>query len=107
MQTLLEFAEYLYQQKNVTPRLLQGVVSILQETLPVSNYVLVRFSGFMKGRVQHLATDPSFGKIILELMRRSLAESLDFWEKSSDIENWLEQQRDIFHSRHEPASFLS
>ena len=98
MQTLLEFAEYLYQQKNVTPRLLQGVVAILQETLPISNYVLVRFSGFMKGRAQHLASDSAFGKIILDLMRRSLAETLDFWEKTSDIESWLEQQRGIFHS---------
>jgi pyruvate,orthophosphate dikinase len=98
MQTLLEFAEYLYQQKSVTPCLLQGVVSILQETLPISNYVFVRFSGFMKGRAQHLAADPSFGKIILDLMRCSLVATLDFWEMSSDIESWLEQQRDIFHS---------
>jgi pyruvate,orthophosphate dikinase len=98
MQTLLEFADYLYQQKNVSPTLLRAVVAILQETLPLSNYVFVRFSGFMKGRAQHLAADPSFGKIILDLMHRSLVETLDFWESSSNIEVLLEQQRDIFHS---------
>jgi len=64
----------------------------------VSDYVYVRFSGVMKGRVQHLANDPEVGKIILDLMRRSLTESLDFWEKSSDIESWLSNMGDIFHS---------
>ena len=98
MLTLLEFAESLYQQKNVKPNVLKRVVSVIQETLPVSDYVHVRFSGVMKGRVQHLANDPEVGKIILDLMRRSLTESLDFWEKSSDIENWLSNMGDIFHS---------
>jgi len=98
MLTLLEFAESLYQQKNVKPNLLLRVVSVIQETLPVSGYVHVRFSGVMKGRVQHLANDPEVGKIILDLMRLSLTESLDFWEKSSDIESWLANMGDIFHS---------
>lgn len=61
MQTLLEFAESLYQQKNVKPRVLQRVVAVIQETLPVNAYVHVRFSGVMKGRVQHLANDPELG----------------------------------------------
>jgi pyruvate, orthophosphate dikinase len=89
MLTLLEFAESIYQQKNVKPKLLQGVVSVIRETLPVSRYVHVRFSGAMKGRVQHLANDPQLGKVILDLMRSSLEESLEFWEKSSDVEGWL------------------
>ena len=97
MQTLLEFAEYLYQQKNVKPRVLKRVVSVIQETLPVNAYVHVRFSGVMKGRVQHLANDPELGRIIVDLMRGSLSESLDFWEKSSDIESWLGIMGDIFH----------
>ncbi|HEX2768221.1 MAG TPA: PEP/pyruvate-binding domain-containing protein [Geobacteraceae bacterium] len=98
MQTLLEFAESLYPHKNVKKGILQRVVSVIQETLPVSDYVHVRFSGVMKGRGQHLANDPEVGKIILDLMRHSLTESLDFWEKSSNIEAWLENKRDIFHS---------
>ncbi|HTY21427.1 MAG TPA: PEP/pyruvate-binding domain-containing protein [Geobacteraceae bacterium] len=98
MQTLLEFAESLDQQKNIKPRHLQGVVSVLEDTLPISEYVYVRFSGVMKGRVQHLASDPLQGGIIFDLMRGSLTASLDYWEKSSAIETWLENNRGIFHS---------
>ena len=98
MQTLLEFTEFLYKQENVAPRLVRSAIAILNDTLPVSKYVFVRFSGFMKGRIQQLAEDPSFGKVILDLMRRSLAENLDFWEKSSSIESWLENKKELFHS---------
>ncbi len=97
MQTLLEFAEYLHEEKNATRELVQRVIAVLQENLPLSPYVFVRFSGSMKGRTRHLAADPLYGGIILDLMRRSLSESLDFWEKSSDIESWIEKGREIFH----------
>jgi pyruvate,orthophosphate dikinase len=98
MQTFLEFAETLYTQKDAAPEMLKSVIAILQETLPLSRYVLVRFSGFMKGRIRKLSEDPSFGGIIIDLMRRSLAENLDFWEMSSDVEYWLDRNRPIFHS---------
>jgi pyruvate,orthophosphate dikinase len=98
MLTLLEFAESIYPHKNIRQVVLQRAVSVIRETLPVNGYVHVRFSGVMKGRVQHLAMDPELGKVILDLMRGSLAESLDFWEKSSDIETWLKNMGDIFHS---------
>ena len=43
MQTLLEFAESLYQQKNVKPRVLRRLVSVIQESLPVSGFVHVGY----------------------------------------------------------------
>ncbi len=98
MQTFLEFAESLYKKEELAPALLHSVIEILRDTLPLSRFVFVRFSGFMKGRVQQLSKDPSFGETIIELMRRSLAENLDFWEMSSDIESWLAANRQIFHS---------
>lgn len=98
MQTFLEFAETLYTQKDAAPEMLKSVIAILRETLPLSRYVLVRFSGFMKGRIRKLSEDPSFGGVIIDLMRRSLAENLDFWEMSSDVEYWLDRNRPIFHS---------
>ncbi len=98
MQTFLEFAEALYTQKDAAPGLVQPAVEILRETLPLSKNVFVRFSGFMKGRAQRLCEDYSFGAIIIGLMHRSLAENLDFWETSSDIESWLDRNRQIFHS---------
>jgi len=98
MQTFLEFAESLYKNEELDPALLHSAIEILRKTLPISRSVLVRFSGFMKGRVRQLSKDPSFGETIIELMRRSLAENLDFWETSSDVESWLAANRHIFHS---------
>ncbi|MBP1752423.1 MAG: ppdk2 [Geobacteraceae bacterium] len=98
MQTFLEFAELLYNQPDVARGLLKSVIEILAKTLPLSKYVFVRFSGLIKGRIQAICQDPSYGKIIIELMRRSLKENLDFWEMSSDVESWLDGNRHIFHS---------
>jgi pyruvate,orthophosphate dikinase len=98
MQTFLEFGELLYNEKDVARGLLKSFIDILQKTLPLSRYVLVRFSGFMKGRVRRICEDSAFGEVIISLMRRSLAENLEFWEMSSDVEAWLAGNRQIFHS---------
>jgi len=98
MVTLLELAESLHQQKYGDPAVLHGIVSVIRDTLAVSEYVQVRFSGVMKGRVQTLANDPEFSAAILDLMRVSLTESLAFWERTSDVESWLRTTGKIFHS---------
>jgi len=97
-QTLLEFADSLHRQKRASHAIMDRVVALLTETLPISRYVMVRSSGFIKERIRHLAEDGRYADAVLGMLRRSLEENIDFWEKSSSIESWLANKKSLFRS---------
>jgi len=98
LQTLLEFADSLHKQKNVSREILDRVIDLLGEVFPISEHVMVRASGFMKERIRHLAEDAHYREKALGMLRQALARNMDFWEKSSSIESWLANKKSLFRS---------
>lgn len=97
-QTLLEFADALHRQKKYPRRIMDMVITTIQDNLPGNDYILVRSSGFMKERLKLLSEDPSYSGPVFTMLRQALEKNIDFWEKSASIESWLANKKSLFRS---------
>lgn len=97
-QTLLEFADSLYRQKKSPHRFLADVIALLQDTLAINRYVMVRSSGFLKERMKRLAGDALYSEAAIEMLRLALRENIEFWEHTSSFESWLANRKSLFRS---------
>jgi pyruvate, orthophosphate dikinase len=98
LQTLFEFADALHQHKKAPHNLIDDTIALLQDTLDLNSYVMVRASGFMKERIKHLAADRRYGDTLQTMLHMALQENIHFWEKSSAIESWLINKKSLFRS---------
>jgi pyruvate,orthophosphate dikinase len=96
--SLLEFADLLHHQKKAPRQIMDEVMELLHDTLPINRYVMVRSSGILKERMKHVAEDPEYSEIALGMLRLALQENIVFWEKSTSIESWLVNKKSLFQS---------
>jgi len=97
-QTLCELADSLHRQKKYPLSVMDRIMALIREILPLNRFVMVRSSGFMKERLNNLATDPRYAATALESLRMALEENISFWEKSTSIESWLANKKSLFRS---------
>jgi len=95
IRTLLEFIQTLSKDKKPHIELIETCLQTLMDGFESDPRSFIMASKYIKRYLQHEADQPELKEKILVFTKAVYIENIKFWEKSSQIEQWIEQEKDI------------
>ncbi len=95
LRTLLEFTQRIYHEKKDFTPLLSLCCQTLTEKFSSNKRSYIEASRYFKKYLKEIARDPRFGTAAFTLTKNIYSAIIDFWEKESRIEEWLEGKKQV------------
>ncbi|MCB2207723.1 MAG: hypothetical protein KQH67_05455 [Bacteroidetes bacterium] len=98
VRTLLEFIHTLSKDKKPHIELIEICLQTLVDGFKSDPRSFIMASKYIKRYLKQEADRPELKEKILAITKAVYIENIKFWEKSSDIEQWIKQEKDILKS---------
>ena len=98
IRTFLEFIQTLSKDKNTHISLIETCLLTLINGFKSDPRSFMVASKYIKRYLQQEADHPQLKEKILTFTKAVYTENIKFWQKSSDIEEWIKQEKDILKS---------
>ncbi len=97
VQTMIEFIEQLNKQQAKPVRTIHQALEILGRNLPANEESYIECSKFFIRHLTETTHDEAFLQQIFQLVRDVLARTVNFWERTSKIEEWYHPRQHTFN----------
>lgn len=95
LNTLLEFAQKLFKEKNEHYDTILNCCNVLKNGLDKNKFSYIQASRYFKKYLKNIAADSKYKNDTFQLTRDIYSASIDFWENSTHTEKWCQQKKDI------------
>jgi pyruvate,orthophosphate dikinase len=89
---LLKFADQLSRQEKIHEQILSLCLTILRNGIRKDDTIYIQNSNYFKIYLSRTACIPLFSQEVFDLTRSLVQRSIDFWESSSNMEQWFEEK---------------
>ena len=97
VRTLVEFIDRLADSPEKHRKIVEGCMGLLEETLVKNRHIYICCSAFFKKHLRKSAHLEDFKEEIFHLTKQVLEVNIDFWQETSNIEQWYHENQSIFH----------
>lgn len=71
--------------------------NIINKDMEDHEQLYIRNSGYFKSYLNNLANNPKYAQKIIELSAVLLEKCIDYWERTSKVEEWFKKRSHLFH----------
>ena len=97
VRTLVEFIDRLADSPEKHRKIVEGCMGLLEKTLVKNRHIYICCSAFFKKHLRKSAHLEDFKEEIFHLTKQVLEVNIDFWQETSNIEQWYHENQSIFH----------
>ncbi len=101
IKTLIKFIDRLANLDNFPHEIILDAIQLIKQTMPDHELLYIRHSGYFKSYLNKIAEYSPFKEILTELTADLLGRCIDYWESSSNIEEWYDSRRHLLRQMDE------
>ncbi len=101
IRTLIKFMDRLSSLENFPETIIFQCLDIIRQDMRSWQLLYVRNSGYFKSYLINLGRLPIFKSILFDLTSGLLDECIDYWERTSNAEEWFRSKRKLFRNMDE------
>lgn len=97
IKTLIKFMDRLANLEEFPTIIIHRCIDLICEDKEKHKLLYIRNSGYFKTYMHSIAQLPEFHLIMVELTSDLLGECIDYWDNTSNAEEWFRSKRQLFH----------
>lgn len=99
--THIKFIDRLAKLEKFPEKIIHRSLHIIQKDIKKHELLYIRNSGYFKTYLNKVAPLPAYHSIIMNLTKNLLKKCIDYWEITSQVEQWFQKNKHLFQSSYD------